>query len=147
MHQHMQYNMNSTLFVEWWITSVNWRRILREPVVRSSASTQAYCQTLIPKKLRNSIRSRCQHSMRRWKSLITSETETLDLCQRKSFLAMRQGGILFWIFEFIAHFIMMRQVFSYVFVLFGNCQQDEAGINYIFWIYRQHQATIREVQG
>ena len=27
---------------------------------------------------------------------------------------MRQGGILFWILEFIAHFIMMRQVFSNV---------------------------------
>ena len=43
-----------------------------------------------------------------------SKTETLDLCQRKPFLAMRQKGILFQILEFIAHFIMMRQVFSNV---------------------------------
>ena len=39
---------------------------------------------------------------------------------------------------------MMRQVFSNVFVLFGNCEQDEAGINYNFWIYPQHQVTMRE---
>ena len=38
----------------------------------------------------------------------------------------------------------MRQVFSNVFVLFGNCEQDEAGINYNFWIYPQHQVTMRE---
>ena len=57
---------------------------------------------------------------------------------------MRQGGILFEILEFIAHFIMMRQKFSNVFVLFGNCEQDEAGINCNYWIYPQHQVTMRE---
>ena len=51
-----------------------------------------------------------------------SKTETLDLCQWKPCLAMRQGGILFWILEFIVHFIMMWQVFSNVFILFGNCE-------------------------
>ena len=35
-------------------------------------------------------------------------------------VAMRQGGILFWDLEVIAHFIMMRQVFLNVFILFGN---------------------------
>ena len=49
-----------------------------------------------------------------------SKTETLDLCQRKPCLAMRQGGILFLILEFIAHFIMMKHGFSNV--LFGNCE-------------------------
>ena len=44
----------------------------------------------------------------------------IDLCQRKPCLAKRQEGILFWILKFIAHLIMMRQVFSNVFVLFGN---------------------------
>ena len=39
---------------------------------------------------------------------------------------------------------MMRQVFPNVFVLFGNCEQDEAGIKYNFWIYPQHQVTMRE---
>ena len=33
-----------------------------------------------------------------------NKTETLDLCQRKRSLAMRQGGILFWILEFISIF-------------------------------------------
>ena len=74
-----------------------------------------------------------------------NKTETLDLCQRKRSLAMRQGGILFWILEFISYFIMMRQVFSNVFVLFGNCEKDEAGINYNFWLYPQHQVAMREV--
>mgnify|MGYP001804870686 CR=1 FL=1 len=46
----------------------------------------------------------------------------LDLCQRWHCLAMRQGGILFCILEFIAHTIMMRQVFLNVFVLFGNIE-------------------------
>ena len=41
---------------------------------------------------------------------------------------------------------MMKQVFSNVFVLFGNCEQDEAGINHNFWIYPQHQVTMREGQ-
>ena len=50
----------------------------------------------------------------------------------EAFLAMRQGGILFRILEFIAHFIMTKQVFSNVFVLLGNCEQDEAGVNYNF---------------
>ena len=62
----------------------------------------------------------------------------------EAFLAMRQGGILFQILEFIAHFIMMRQVFPNVFVLFGNCEQDEAHTKYNFWIYPQHQVTMRE---
>ena len=47
-----------------------------------------------------------------------SKTETLDLCQKNSCLAMQQGSILFWILEFIVHFIMMWQVFSNVFILF-----------------------------
>ena len=38
---------------------------------------------------------------------------------------------------------MMRQVFSNAFVLFGNCEQDEEGINYNFWIYPQHQVNMR----
>ena len=58
---------------------------------------------------------------------------------------MRQEGILVRILEFIAPFIMMRQVFSNVFVLSGNCEQDEAGTSYIFWIYPQHQAFMRKV--
>ena len=45
---------------------------------------------------------------------------------------MRQGGILFLILDFIAHFIRMRQVFLSVFVLFVNCELDEAGIKYNF---------------
>ena len=49
-------------------------------------------------------------------------TDTLDLCQRKLFLTMRQGGILFYILEFIAHLIMMRQVFPNVYVIFGICE-------------------------
>ena len=48
-----------------------------------------------------------------------SKTETLDLCPRSPSSVMRQGGILFLILEFIAHVIIMRQVFSNVFVLFG----------------------------
>ena len=51
-----------------------------------------------------------------------SKTERLDLCQRQLCLAMRQGGILFCILELIAHFIMLRQVFLNVFVLFGSCE-------------------------
>ena len=51
-----------------------------------------------------------------------SKTETLDLCQGKPFLAMRQGGILFWILEFNAHLITMRQVFLDVYVVFDNCE-------------------------
>ena len=35
-----------------------------------------------------------------------SKTDTLDLCQSKPFLAMRQGGILLYIIEFIAYFEM-----------------------------------------
>ena len=45
---------------------------------------------------------------------MASKTETLDLCQRKPCFAMRQGGILLWILEFIAQIIMMRQVYSNV---------------------------------
>ena len=40
---------------------------------------------------------------------------------------MRQGGILFETLEFTAHFITMRQVFPYVYVLFGNYEQEKAG--------------------
>ena len=40
---------------------------------------------------------------------------------------------------------MMRQVFLIVFVLFGNCEYDEAGINYNFLIYTQHPSTMQEV--
>ena len=41
-----------------------------------------------------------------------SKARILDLCQRKPCSAMRQGGILFFILEFIApFFIIMRQVF------------------------------------
>ena len=34
------------------------------------------------------------------------------------------------IFEFIADFIVTRQVFLNVFVLFGNYEKDEAGVNF-----------------
>ena len=42
--------------------------------------------------------------------------------------------------------MMGRQVFSNVFVLFANCEQDEAGINYNLWIDPQHQVTMWEGQ-
>ena len=40
----------------------------------------------------------------------------------------------------------MMHEFSNVFALFGNCEWVEAGVNYSFWIYTQHQATMREVR-
>ena len=62
-----------------------------------------------------------------------SKTEILDLCQRKLVLAMRQVG---------RHFILNLRIYCSFhhneagifksFVLFGNWEKDEAGINYNF---------------
>ena len=46
---------------------------------------------------------------------------------------MRQGGILFWILEFIANFIMMRQVFS---ILFTHSIKQPCGRRYNKFIWQ-----------
>ena len=65
--------------------------------------------------------------------IYASKNDTLHLCQNSQWLGMKQGGILFYNFQFIAISNMMRQVFVKVFVLIYK------------WWMRQAAITINEI--
>ena len=65
--------------------------------------------------------------------ICASKNDTLHLCQNSQWLAMKQGGILFYNFHIIAISNMMRQVFVKVFVLIYK------------WRMRQAVITINEI--